>query len=133
MNSTFDPPRTVEDPTWRHISSRFTIEAMPAFVPLNKRIVHDAGQCMRLGFLRVRDRQSRHLDEPSAADQVVLMQGIRVGQKAREQFPDGVLIQAESFSDALAHTQMALINQADTLFEAAFAFEGVGMKADILR
>lgn len=88
---------------------------------------------MRLAYLRVRDREKSRDSELSAADEIRLMCGNKVGQKAREQFPGGKLIQADNFAQALLATKTAFDSGEVILFEAAFAFEGVAMKADILR
>src|SRR5208283_6206698 len=101
-------------------------------VHLNKRIIQEAAQCLRLAYLRLRDRDSAS-GPASAADEIRLMYGNKVGQKAREQCPGGKLIEAVDFGDALIKTQAALTTGASTLFEAAFSVQGVGIKVDILR
>jgi len=106
---------------------------MADIVSLNKSIIQEAANCMRLAFLRVRDRDAKQDAERSAAEEIRLMYGIKVGEKAREQFPGGKLIQAENFSGMLNATQAALAAGDPILFEASFAFEGIGMKADVLR
>ena len=106
---------------------------MAEIVPLNKSIIQEAAACVRLAFLRVRDRNQKEKADVSASDEIRLMYGIKVGQKAREQFPGGKLIQADNFAGALAETRTALGSGEEIIFEAAFAFDGVAMKADILR
>ena len=64
---------------------------------------------------------------------MLLRNGRKIGEKAREQCPGGVLIEAENFDQALAATRRALQQGATTIFEGAFTFEGVGIKADVLR
>ena len=80
---------------------------MADIVPINKRIIQEAGQCLRLAYLRLRDRASAS-GQISAADEIRLMYGNKVGQKAREQFPGGTLIEALNFGDAISKTQVAL-------------------------
>lgn len=106
---------------------------MTDIVLLNKSIIQEASNCLRLAYLRVRDRDAKSDEEMSAAEEIRLMYGVKVGQKAREQFPGGKLIQAESFAGMLSATTAALAAGDPILFEAAFAFEGIGMKADVLR
>ena len=103
-----------------------------ADVSLNKSIIRDAADCMRLAYFRVRDRDAKD-SEQSAADEIRLMYGIKVGRKAREQFPGGILIKADSFSAAVEATKAALEAGEPILFEAAFAFQGIAMRADVLR
>ena len=108
---------------------------MADIVPLNKSIIQDAANCMRLAYLRVRDRVVNQDGEASAAaaEEIRLMWGNKVGQKARQQFPNGKLIQAENFAGMLSATQAALSSGDPILFEAAFSFEGIGIKVDVLR
>ena len=104
-----------------------------ADVSLNKSIIRDAADCMRLAYFRVRDRDAKQDSEQSAAEEIRLMYGIKVGQKAREQFLGGTLIKADSFPAAVAATKAALEAGEPILFEAAFSFQGINMRADVLR
>lgn len=57
-----------------------------------------------------------------------------IGLLARERFPGGVLI-AEDYrhlTEAIVSTQKALSNGASTLYEAAFQYEGIQIRIDIL-
>ncbi|HLX62335.1 MAG TPA: hypothetical protein VKX17_13745 [Planctomycetota bacterium] len=100
-------------------------------VSLNKRIIQDAGGCLRLGYLRVRDRQSEPREVLSASEEVRILYGIKVGEKAREQFPGGQLIQAKTFAKAITETKVTLQAGAKFVFEAAFAASGIGIKVDV--
>lgn len=55
-----------------------------------------------------------------------------MGSSARQQFPDGVLIQG-SRAEAIAATQQAIAAGATCLFEAAFEFDNLFIRCDILR
>lgn len=99
---------------------------------LNKAIIQAASDCLRLAYLRVRDRESDTAPPPSSKDRVQLMYGQMVGAKAREHFPDGELIAGTTFSAAVAETQRALKEGKITLFEAAFEFDGIGIRVDVL-
>ena len=79
-------------------------------VSLNKGIIQDAGACLRLGFLRVRDRQSDLLEERSPSEEIRILYGIKVGEKAREQFPWGKLIQSKTFARGRSITCPAAIH-----------------------
>jgi hypothetical protein len=70
----------------------------------------------------------------SEAQQTLFDQGTAVGCRAREEFPDGVLISAKASDTALAvhETQEAIRQGALTLFEAAFTAAGLSARVDIL-
>lgn len=90
-------------------------------------------QCPKRLWLEIHEP---NLVEPtSKAQQRIFDQGIEVGEKARDQFSGGVLIEADHFHipDALNQTRQALANNADTIFEGAFEFDGVVVRPDILR
>jgi hypothetical protein len=59
-------------------------------------------------------------------------QGDEVGRHARRRFPDGRLIEATG-SRALKATQAAIAEGATCLFEAAFAFDDILIRCDILQ
>jgi hypothetical protein len=75
------------------------------------------------------------LAEPSSTSQFARMDtGTKVGLLARERFPGGVLI-AEDYKhmdEALESTRTALEAEASTLYEAAFLYNGIQIRADIL-
>ncbi len=101
-------------------------------VILNKQLIQDATACIRLAFFRVRDRE-RGIEQPlSASDQLRLMYGDQVGQKAREEFPNGILVHANSFTTALAETDRLIRLGTKTLFEPAFTYDGIRIRADVL-
>lgn len=113
------------------IQREFPNSAMAINVSLNKRIIQEAGSCRRLGYLRVRDRQPESETEQSADEEVRILYGIKVGQKAREQFPDGILIQSKTFAGAVVETKAVLLTNAKVIFEAAFSWGGIGIKVDV--
>ena len=65
------------------------------------------------------------------AQQRIIDQGNEVGQYARQQFPDGQLIRG-SGAEAMEATQDAIATGATCLFEAAFSFNGLFIRCDIL-
>ncbi len=90
-------------------------------------------QCPKRLWLEVHES---NLAAPiSATQQSIFDQGIQVGEKARDQFPSGVLIEADQFhiQEALDQTSHALAIQTDIIFEGAFEFDGVVVRPDILR
>ena len=60
-------------------------------------------------------------------------QGEEVGILARECFPDGVLIKATDPTNAVEQTQEAIERGDTCIFEAAFIFNGVLVKCDVLQ
>ncbi|HZK48837.1 MAG TPA: DUF2779 domain-containing protein [Thermoleophilia bacterium] len=78
--------------------------------------------------------------EPSLADpidevqQAIFDQGHRVGDLARERYPGGVLV-AEDYrhtAAALAKTAELIASGASCLYEAAFEYDGVLVRADVI-
>lgn len=71
---------------------------------------------------------------PSPFQKGILEQGQEVGELARERFPGGELIDEDHTApeEALAHTRRAIESGQTTLYEAAFVFENVLVRADIL-
>lgn len=74
----------------------------------------------------------QHIGRASPTQAQLRAQGRTIGQRARAQFPDGLLIRATGHA-ALAATQAALAAGHTCLFEAAFLHNGVFVRADILR
>lgn len=70
----------------------------------------------------------------SEATSQAFSQGIKVGELARNIFPDGVLIPYDglSFDEQVQETQKVLV-KAKVIYEAAFMHNGLFVKADILR
>lgn len=60
------------------------------------------------------------------------LQGFQIGRLARTRYPGGELIGGASL-DAVRRTQTALYNGATCLFEAAFVYDGILVRCDILR
>ena len=60
------------------------------------------------------------------------MEGIEVGKYARSLYPNGVLIDSKDIEIALEKTQENISEGALTLFEAAFQFDDVVIRTDIL-
>jgi len=73
-------------------------------------------------------------DEISPEQESIFDFGIGIGQYAQELFPGGVLIPYDglSHSQQLAMTQEAIADGASTIYEAAFSYNNVFIKADIL-
>ncbi len=90
-------------------------------------------QCLKRLYL---ETYARHLaDEPDPASQAVLDSGTRVGELARQRFPGGMLISEEPHlhAQAVDSTAKALQDASiPSLYEAAFTFEGIRTRVDVL-
>lgn len=73
-------------------------------------------------------------DPASEAQQAVFDQGHAVGALARQYFPGGVLVEDDYLhaDDALSTTSRLLLDGAGCLYEAAFEYDGVLVRADIV-
>ncbi|MGA2938940.1 MAG: DUF2779 domain-containing protein [Syntrophobacteraceae bacterium] len=73
-------------------------------------------------------------DEVSPEQKAIFDFGTEVGQYAQELFPGGVLIPYDGLSNSqqLEMTQDAISNGVSTIYEAAFSFNDVFVKADIM-
>lgn len=76
------------------------------------------------------------MEERSAFQEAILVQGTEVGKLARSLFPHGVLIKADytELNVAIEHTEIELVNNgAPVIFEGAFIFDNVLVRVDILK
>jgi|TARA_B100002003_G_scaffold214517_1_gene212809 hypothetical protein len=71
---------------------------------------------------------------PPPGQQRIFDQGTKVGEMATEEFPDGVLIEADylNIPDAIKQTKEALNNSVDVIFEGCFVHENVLVRPDII-
>lgn len=87
-------------------------------------------QCHKQLWLEVNELHRATALTP--VQQRIIDQGKEVEQYARQQFPDGQLIKGSGIV-AIQATQNALSSGASCLFEAAFSFDGLFIRCDILR
>ena len=91
--------------------------------------------------LQCHKRLWMHKNQPELADEITpatqerFDEGNRVGELARAYFPGGVMVPYEglTFSEQLHRTEQAIAAGAQVLYEATFIYDGVLVKADILR
>ena len=69
----------------------------------------------------------------SRADHRGFRQGKEVGERARELFPEGILIGAINPEKSTEQTEIAIRDGASCLFEASFVFENTWVRCDILQ
>lgn len=87
-------------------------------------------QCAKRLWLE--ERAPQHLASGGETPDVTRLQGFQIGRLARTRYPGGVLIGGAAL-DAVRHTQTALYNGATCLFEAAFVYDDILVRCDILR
>lgn len=89
-------------------------------------------QCHKSLYLHRHHPELR--DEVSSAQQALFQSGQNVGECARELFPEGLIIQYDGvpLSEQIENTEAAISGDVDTIYEAAFCYDGVFIKADIL-
>jgi hypothetical protein len=103
---------------------------MPGPSRIKKKFFLAAKRCPRNAWLL---RNQPGTQELSLAQQFRIDQGIEIGVKARELFPEGVLIEQKATEEAAQKTQELLINPAiPVIFEATFLHGEYAAKADIL-
>ncbi|EKQ67412.1 protein of unknown function DUF2779,protein of unknown function DUF83 [Leptolyngbyaceae cyanobacterium JSC-12] len=87
-------------------------------------------QCLKKLWLEV--QEPHQVTALSPSQQHIIDQGEEVGHYARQQFPNGQLIVGNG-KEALQATQDAIAAGALCLFEAAFSFDGLFVRCDILQ
>jgi len=87
-------------------------------------------QCHKRLWVEVND--SNRIPAIPRSQQRIIDQGIEVGVYARHQFSEGVLIDG-NHSEALKTTEEALQNNAACIFEAAFQFDTIFVRCDIVQ
>jgi hypothetical protein len=87
-------------------------------------------QCHKQLWLEV--KQPHRSTPLTPAQHHIMAQGEKVGQYARQQFPKGQLIKERAI-DAIEATETAIASGATCLFEAAFSFNGLLVRCDILQ
>lgn len=98
--------------------------------PLTKSHFMSGLQCHKQLWLEVNEPHRATALTP--VQQRIIDQGEEVGEYARQQFPDGQLIKGSGIV-AIQATQNAIASGASCLFEAAFSFDGLFVRCDILR
>ena len=88
-------------------------------------------QCHKLLYTKVHDRDK--IPEPDAFTQYLFDQGTAAGELATKFFPGGTEIPAFPIDESIAKTQAALDKGVEHIFEAAFNFQNIHVKVDVLR
>lgn len=90
-------------------------------------------QCLKNIYLSVHNKEIKI--EISPDQQAIFDQGSFVGEYARLKFPGGVLVDNKpwDFFGSLKRTRELLKEETETIFEAAFEYQGCYARADIIR
>lgn len=90
-------------------------------------------QCLKNIYLAVHNKEIKI--EISADQQALFDQGSYVGEYARQRFPGGVLVDNKpwDFFGSLKKTRELLRDETETIFEAAFEYQGCYARADVIR
>lgn len=88
-------------------------------------------QCHRLLYTKAHDPDA--IPDPDPFTQYLFDQGTEAGKLATKFFPGGTEIPAFPIDESIQKTQVALENEAEHIFEAAFNYENIHVKVDILR
>ena len=89
-------------------------------------------QCPRQLWWRVHEPQAKEL-EPDKVLRDLFDQGIQVDLRAREEWPDGVLIEGDYDDESLvARTAAAIAGGARVIFNACFEIDGAWCAVDVL-
>ena len=99
---------------------------------LSKSLFIKGLQCHK--YLWLEKNRPELKDEISAFQESIFQSGSDVGELACGLFPGGVEIPYEglSYTEQLARTAQAMADNVPAIYEAAFSYDGIFMKADIL-
>lgn len=98
---------------------------------VSKQIFLNALVCPTLGWLT---RAEQLVKTPTLCERFLMEQGMEIGKRARELYPDGILIHEKDTASASKKTK-SLMNDpgASILFEGTFLVDRFSVKADILK
>ena len=103
---------------------------------MSKSIFLNAVACPTLGWLLRSEQYIEGLSDksPTLAEQFRIEQGIEVENRARQLFPNGILVEEKQMQLATEETR-ALMSDPDTsvIFNGAFLSDGFSTRADVLQ
>lgn len=103
---------------------------------ISKQVFLNAVACPSLGWLIRSGQEVEALsyEALNLGEQLRIEQGAEIGKRARTLYPEGLLVQASSFSNSVERTlDLMGDKKTSTLFEAAFQVGEYVAKADILK
>jgi hypothetical protein len=79
-------------------------------------------------------RSGQIVDKSTPADRLRMEQGIQIGRRARELYPEGILVDEQNIASATEKTKTLMDDSnVSVIFEGTFSEDGYSTKADILR
>ena len=102
---------------------------------ISKRLFLNSMACLTLGWRLRADEPPDDLasESPTLGEQFRMEQGLAIGQRARQLFPDGILISTGNLAKAAAETaSFVRAGGPPVLFEATFVVDEYVAKADVL-
>ncbi len=103
---------------------------------ISKNVFLNSLVCPSLGWLLRSGEPIEQLsvEAQSLADQFRIEQGVEIGRRARQLYPNGILLEEKAINRAAEKTTTLLANKGQAvIFEATFLIDGYVTRADILR
>lgn len=98
---------------------------------VSKDIFLDSIICSSLGWL---ERNDKFIKTTTLGDKLRMEQGLEIGKRARELYPNGILINNKDMNSAIEKTKNLMENpDVKIILEATFSIDGFVTKADILK
>lgn len=113
------------------MANKYNSQIQPtSLLYLTKSLFVKGRQCKKALYLHA--FHSDLCSQPTSLERKTIVAGELVGQAAREKFPNGLLIEAKNSQEAIQETKQAIDDGVLTLFEAAFSYNNVFIRVDIL-
>lgn len=100
---------------------------------VTKRMFLNTLACPSFGWL-MRMKREEVTREPTLGERFRIEQGMEVGRRAREAYPDGILVDEKDMTSAIERTKSLMNNpNVSVIFEGAFLADSLAARVDILR
>lgn len=100
---------------------------------ITKQIFLNTLACPMFGWL-MRMKREKVISEPTLGEKFRMEQGMEVGRRVREAYPDGILIDEKDMTYAVERTKILMKNpDVSVIFEGAFLADSLAARGDILR
>ncbi len=100
---------------------------------VTKHIFLNTLTCPSFAWL-MRMKRDKVISEPTLCERFRMEQGIEIGRRVREAYPDGILIDEKDMIPAIERTKILMNNpNVSVIFESAFLADSLATRVDILR
>jgi len=100
---------------------------------VTKQMFQNTLVCPSFGWL-MRMKREEVTCEPTLGERFRIEQGMEVGRRAREAYPDGILVDEKDITSAIERTKSLMNNpNVSVIFEGAFLVNSLAARVDILR